>query len=282
MELKSKEYDIEVPVQPTWVWNDFVQWRLARIVEYRQVHPRSAGTSNIQAEKDVATAVPTLKWLAKRYKIKSFPCPACSQVFKSLSNLKSHYPKICPEVANYRRYRCWWEGCDAKFQTGDALEKHVRGHLPLEDVTCRGCGIPFLKLQDFRTHIVKSLVHCQDEAHAGSSICKQNVILCTKCKDWENKNCFSSQSVLDVHSRIKHIPIEEKPFACDIPGCGRRFSIKFLLDKHKKLQHNPDVVEAGRDFMCEQCGKAFTAKERLAVHILCASSSSPRCQEVHL
>lgn len=171
-----------------------------------------------------------------------------------MSSLQTHSSK-CEEIS---LYRCWYEGCSAKFAINKSLEKHIRCHLAPEDLTCLGCNLYFRKLKDFSAHVVKS---------QESSICREKALHCTKCRDWDYKTYFSSQSVLNVHIRIRHIPAEELPFVCTIVGCGRRFSRPSFLLKHKKSHHNPDPVEVAPVLMCDQCGGTFSSQIRLVSHV---------------
>jgi hypothetical protein len=40
----------------------------------------------------------------------------------------------------------------------------------------------------------------------------------------------------------------EKPFICNEPGCGKKFSLKNYLSKHRKRKHHMNQVSANDEF----------------------------------
>ncbi|XP_043241060.1 gastrula zinc finger protein XlCGF28.1-like [Amphibalanus amphitrite] len=202
---------------------------------------------------------------------KSFPCPSCDQVFKCRSWLEKHRRthtgeqpfncKYCgqtftqlssrnkhvrhkhfggpkPWLSNGKPEPVRCDVCDKVFATKSYLRAHQATHSGEMTVACKLCDKTF-------PHIIKLNAHMR---------CHSGRFRCEKCGD-----SFPCKSKLDRHIFRRHS--DGGPTKCDI--CSKEFTSRGGLNKHMGIVH----ATSPKPFACGTCGRSFTTKRFLAVHI---------------
>ncbi len=151
-------------------------------------------------------------------------------------------------------YKC--THCSAYFITPFQLSRHkIMLHASgTKKHICADCGTKFRLSGQLKSH--RSRVH---KAIIGEHQYSCNLEGCEKK--------FETKLELDSHNLHRHTG-KDPILMCTV--CGKRFSGKSALHKHKQV-HDADFQEKRRKanelgFVCEQCGKKFLVKERLEVH----------------
>ncbi|KAH8275990.1 hypothetical protein KR018_000897 [Drosophila ironensis] len=89
---------------------------------------------------------------------------------------------------------------------------------------------------------------------------KKRPFQCDQCE-----KTYSFMGGLYTHIREVHVP-QERRHTCDHPGCGRIYTSRVAMQKHKRLKHNPEAGELVRKYICEQCGASFNQSANLKFH----------------
>lgn len=224
-------------------------------------------------------------------KSRPFVCPhqPCTKDFLRQSHLKHH---IKSAHSNIRDHICDWEGCEKSFITATRLKRHHAAHEGREKYRCsvHGCGQTFRKHATLQKHVLtvhqgKRAYQCESKDEAGilcgqgfdtlgklnahegrvhggkrfwCSICPADAEMDALEKDAAG---FSTYAELQDHIKRDHPP------QCGI--CGLVCSSQRELKNHVEVRHdNPDVDER-KSHLCPEpdCGRAFTKKGNLNVHI---------------
>ncbi|KDQ13064.1 hypothetical protein BOTBODRAFT_112088 [Botryobasidium botryosum FD-172 SS1] len=145
-------------------------------------------------------------------------------------------------------HKCGWEACTEAFADSEALTNHItsvhvgsgQAHYHCYWTDCERNGKKsFASRQKILRHI---------QSHTG-----HRPFHCTQCEQ-----CFSEAATLQQHLR-RHS--QEKPYACDYPGCGKAFAITGALTIHKRI-HNGE-----KPFKCTYCDRAFSETSNLSKHL---------------
>lgn len=213
-----------------------------------------------------------------------------------------------------RDYVCEWEGCGKSFITATRLKRHHATHEGKEKFRCSvsDCGQTFRKHGTLQKHFVT--VHeggkpytcgMQDEdgnacgqgfdtagklhAHEGRvhggkrfwcSICASDTSKKDPALDGslkEDESGFSTYAKLQDHINTDHPP------ECSL--CGYVCSSQRELKNHVEVTHGTLDVDERKTHLCPEagCGRAFTKKWNLNVHIQSAHNSKKYiCGEVAL
>ncbi|XP_017779906.1 PREDICTED: gastrula zinc finger protein XlCGF8.2DB-like [Nicrophorus vespilloides] len=138
-----------------------------------------------------------------------------------------------------------WEGkakpfvcskCDKGFMRKLSLKAHMSSHTNIKPFRCEICNKAFPLRCNLTAH---------KKVHTDSFQCKS----CLKT--------FAAPSKLERHMRIH---TNDRPFKCEVVGCGRTFTDKRNLVGHR-VTHSDD-----RSFMCDDCGKGYKTKSQLNDH----------------
>lgn len=179
-------------------------------------------------------------------KEEQFPCMKCNRVFRSKTRLQEH-EKMHQGI---KKYSC--THCGMFFTASNSLKRHVQNiHLNLKPYVCEQCGHAFADTGKLKTH---ELTHITEKNFP-----------CAQCPRW-----FKTHEQLARHV-IQHDPVAKaalKRLKYDCSICNQTLSSASALNTHK-LRHS----EPG--FMCNECGKRFTTKLSLKLHMRSHSDDRP-------
>lgn len=161
-----------------------------------------------------------------------FICHICGKVFKTKTNLTEHenvcsgsYPFSCID-------------CDKRFPSRTKLKQHEQlKHEKNYIKQCEKCGKGFVKLSDYKTHL---LTHSTDKNFQ-----------CLKCK-----KTYKTLSNLNQHLKSHS---DNLPYNCEV--CNKGFLRKENLDSHVNI-HN-----GVKPFVCPICEKRFASQKNLDAHL---------------
>jgi len=108
------------------------------------------------------------------------------------------------------------------------------------DVQCRMCGKMFITNKKLMSHYTR--LH------------KKKKLRCQYCS-----KLFHQKKDLKMHERVH---TDARPYKCEHPGCGKSFKQKCTLDTHM-VTHTREKKQQ----CCHVCGKRYSHKKSLALHI---------------
>ncbi|XP_018561671.1 zinc finger protein 260-like [Anoplophora glabripennis] len=164
----------------------------------------------------------------------SFDCSNCDKTFRTRSNQKEH-ENYC---MNILPFECKQHDCDKKFPSATKLKNHVRlKHDKKFTVICSICNIGFIKLSDYKSHMIS---HSAEKKYP-----------CPKC----DRN-YKTLSNLNFHMKIHRNSL---PFSCQT--CKKEFMRKEYLEAHT---NNHKGI---KNFACTKCEKKFVSQKNLDAHL---------------
>lgn len=157
-----------------------------------------------------------------------------------------HSTRQPKHVPSYRN-KCDKTGCNAKFQTKEALDVHLKCHTDkIEIFECPLCQHQQEKWRLVRLHLWK--------AHQIDT----DLLTCDQC-DYK----IDTASRLKIHQEIHS---KEKPYTCDT--CGKRFRQLAQMRNHQMLHtDNKNSDKWYSEQECNICHRKFVSKKCLQVHI---------------
>jgi len=140
-----------------------------------------------------------------------------------------------------RRFICTHAGCGKSFTRPAKLAEHIRTHTGERAYPCTECGKNFARRDNLAVH---RRTHTGEKPHSCTVAgCGQSFLL---------------RNNLIVHGRTH---TGEKPYSCTVAGCRQSFSRSGSLLRHH-ITHTGE-----RPYSCTECGKSFTLKANLKMHI---------------
>jgi len=217
----------------------------------------------------------------------------CDKAFLRDSHLKHHVKSV---HENRRDWVCDWPGCDKAFATGQRMRNHRKTHDDKEQCKCTKCGQYFRKQETLQRHIVA--VHMQDKPYICDHMNEGTGVVCgRKFKQsqqmigHQNREhsgirfwctlCSTDAMHVDpvmtpegppagqvgfrTHGEYQQHVKEVHPPTCE--ECGHVCQTTHQLKAHIEIQH--ESIDKRRNFPCTypDCGKAFTKKGNLNVHV---------------
>jgi len=149
-------------------------------------------------------------------KRKDYTCEECDTAFVARQELEKHAKQV---HSGERPFACDREGCEKVFVSSGKLLAHFRAHLGIRAHPCPvdGCDLSFTQPGHLNTHLRD--VHRKEKPFA-----------CTICP-----SAFSRRDTLEDHVRLH---TGDKPFVCDVPGCGAAFPQRQGLNGHFRMHHS--------------------------------------------
>lgn len=221
----------------------------------------------------------------------------CDKTFLRSSHLKHHVKSAHDDV---RDYPCDWPGCDRAFSTGQRMRYHRKRHDEKEQFRCKGhppCDQIFRKQETLDRHVLA--VHLNDKPYTCDHVDEETGQMCGRkfgqshqlvshrehqhgadrywCNLCETDDVmmadpngpppvrilapvgFRTHGELQRHVKEQHPPLCEE--------CGQVCATSGQLKAHIDIHHGTGAGE--KNFACEYdgCGRTFTKKGNLNVHV---------------
>ncbi|KAJ8916253.1 hypothetical protein NQ315_016393 [Exocentrus adspersus] len=197
-----------------------------------------------------------------------FPCPACQEMFNTMSSLdrharikheglKVHKCGVCNKEfsrtnhlkrhltshSTAKPFRC--KVCSKSFNRRDHLNQHQKLHERSNDFECDICQKTFNRAD----HLAK---HKASKHGIGEKIMGEKKYECPLCH-----KSFTTEKYRDVHVSGHN---GQKEYQCRV--CEKTFLSKSHLTEHMKF-HN----EHAKKFLCSECGQRFIRNDYLVIHM---------------
>ncbi|XP_053385515.1 uncharacterized protein LOC128550456 [Mercenaria mercenaria] len=211
-----------------------------------------------------------------------YQCDFCQAKFTQLHHFKRHKIKshLVPEA---RFQKC----CGKTILSKEDLQVHISRHKKGMPFRCAVCLMSLsskcnldrhlkLKHSDFRngdgTSSNEICDECEKTLFQDQSKLESNGKTKTRVKSYDCELCdeaFLTNTRLKTHLKNVH---NIYTYLCN--KCPKRFSIYSSLKRHESINH-VDSNKVQRNFMCSECGRCFTAKDSLRVHMFTHTGERP-------
>lgn len=220
-------------------------------------------------------------------------CPDCSKLFDRYASMVSHRKRA------HSNQKC--PDCDDVFATSVLLKDHRILKHQLEKSAfkkpCPMCGKMFSKNSNIRRHIQS--VHnnikrndsnekfpcpiCGKEFKFSSNITRHIESVHNKVRNHPCNLCdksFYEKVHLNTHMAIH---LDDRPFLCDYPDCGKSFKLLQYLTYHQNshlgVEAKAKLKRVGNLFVCSYCGKTLATKLSFEDHIRSHTNEKPfKCE----
>ena len=169
----------------------------------------------------------------------NYYCEHCAKGYNDKKNYKRHLISVHGD----KRFPCTICGKDFGLET--TLKAHIKTiHDCIKNYSCEeaGCGKAYATPSLLKIHV--------DRVHKGIRI------FCELCG-----KAYWDQYALNNHINKMHTG--KKRFQCDFDGCDASFDKFGDMKKHKKIDHAGDICK----YQCHECGKGYNLEAVLQDHI---------------
>nr|XP_023020048.1 zinc finger protein 431-like [Leptinotarsa decemlineata] len=174
-----------------------------------------------------------LKVHKKIVNIDPLKCSNCEKTHRTKSNLREHQ-NFCLGILPFV---CKQHYCNKKFASANKLKNHVKlKHDKKFIAICSICNIGFVKVSDYKSHMV---THSTDKKYS-----------CSKCS-----KSYKTISNLNFHMKVHN---SSRPFTCSI--CAKGFMRKEYLEAH--VNNHKGI----KNYSCTVCDKRFASQKNLDAH----------------
>lgn len=143
--------------------------------------------------------------------IKSYTCKPCNRGFRCKNLLRRH------ERMHHEGVRFYCSQCAKAYKSMELLKRHESIHKGAKEHHCEECPKAFYTAAELRNH--------QRRQHQGVRPHK-----CEQCF-----KTFFAKACLRIHMRSH---TGEKPYVCQVEGCGKCYTSKGKLGQHVKAKHS--------------------------------------------
>lgn len=200
---------------------------------------QSEGSKNIEIDECIiASEVHTVN----NQEETSIDCKFCQQTFKSKDELKIHIAKFHDIETNPRKKRYTCNVCELTNVTKDTLKIHFTNQ-----IGCNLCDKRFC----LKTHLKKHYIDVHNDGIVAKKTRKKYECSVDGC------NKIIDSSTRKYHMAVKHNGMQ---LECDI--CGKTYPTKVAIAKHIMYKHVPSNLK----FKCELCDKKYYSKGELKTH----------------
>ncbi|CAG2175463.1 unnamed protein product [Oppiella nova] len=210
-----------------------------------------------------------------------FPCDesGCDRSFYTLRALKQHKStRIHNPDFVYKKQKklhvCYWIGCAKSFQSNHLLVAHIRlRHTNEKPFKCDECGKEFaidLYLRKHqKLHSIDKQFKCEyngcsyetsRKADFDSHVLRHTGVPTVKCDEMDCNKSFYTVNALKVHKKTTHR--DDRPLACNWPGCEARFKTRTAIRRHKNIHLGVPKYRCD----IEGCRKSFVNPGYLRQH----------------
>jgi DNA-directed RNA polymerase subunit RPC12/RpoP len=179
-----------------------------------------------------------------------WPCDTCGKMFDNKTSMSCHRRFHFVDPSKTPKLPC--ETCGKVVANPWILREHIKWEHPTQDEIdqlecfCQKCKLPFLTSLILNEH----LDQCLDRP-----LKTFKCVLCNKNED------YVWHSAIAMKKHIAEIHRCNRP-VCDICGFVVKSLTKGKLEFHKRTVH-----EGLKDWACDICGKTYTLKEGLQLHV---------------
>lgn len=234
-------------------------------------HPSLDFDSNINDHKEVTPLPPVSEITSTEQPMrkegeKKYACSVCPRSFTRIFGLKAHMEKhsyalrhLCPK-------------CGKGFHTSSGLKQHLVSHKDMGQFKCGFCNKIYKSRQSLREHF--RVAHSSNRNQFVCTLCGKSFTakstLLTHVKNHNGVRLFACSECPKTYTRATYLRQHKlvhtgqpkpRPHVCNQDNCGRRYTTKHSLQVHIAHAHSSE-----KPYKCEMCSKCFVTLSGLKGH----------------